>query len=83
MLAWMSDTAFEHTSVVYRDEYRSDSVIRPIAELHNLPELREFRGLERLLTSGWFETAMKFSEGDPDTDHLDDDEDTREQEILQ
>ena len=82
MLAWMSDTAFEHTSVVYRDEYRADSVIRPIAELHNLRELRESRGLERLLTSGWFETAMKFSEGDPDTDHLDDDEDTREQEIL-
>ena len=82
MLAWMSDTAFEHTSVVYRDEYRADSVIRPIAELHNLRELRESRGLERLLTSGWFETAMKFSEGDPDTDHLDDDDDTREQEIL-
>ena len=82
MLAWMSDTAFEHTSVVYRDESRDDSVIRPIAELHNLRELRESRGLERLLTSGWFETAMKFSEGDPDTDHLDDDDDTREQEIL-
>ena len=31
LLAWMNDTTFEHTSVVYRDEYWSDSVIRPIA----------------------------------------------------
>ena len=82
MLAWLSDTAFEHTSVVYRDEYWADSVIRPIAGLHNLRELRDSQGMERLLTSGWFETAMKFSEGDPDTDHLDDDEDDWEQEIL-
>ena len=83
LLAWMSDTAFEHTSVVYRDEYRADSVIRPIAGLYNLRELRESQGLERLLTKGWFETAMKFSEGDPDTGHLDDDEDDWEQGVLQ
>ena len=83
LLAWMNDTTFEHTSVVYRDEYWTDSVIRPIAGLYNLRELRESQGLERLLTSGWFETAMKFSEGDPDTDHLDDDEDDWEQGVLQ
>ena len=83
LLAWMSDTAFEHTSVVYRDEYWADSVIRPIAGLYNLRELRKSQGLERLLTNGWFETAMKFSEGDPDTDHLDDDEDDWEQGVLQ
>ena len=83
LLAWMNDTTFEHTSVVYRDEYWTDSVIRPIAGLYNLRELRESQGLERLLTSGWFETAMKFSEGDPDTDHLDDDEDDLEQGVLQ
>ena len=83
MLAWTSDRAFEHTSTVYRDEYWADSVIRPIAGLHNLRELRDSQGLERLLTSGWFETAMKFSEGDPDTDHLDDDEDDWEQGALQ
>ena len=82
LLAWMNDTTFEHTSVVYRDEYWTDSVIRPIAGLYNLRELRESQGLERLLTSGWFETAMKFSEGDPDTDHLDDDEDDWEQGAL-
>ena len=83
LLAWMNDTTFEHTSVVYRDEYWTDSVIRPIAGLYNLRELRKSRGLERLLSSGWFETAMKFSEGDPDTDHLDDDEDDWEQGVLQ
>ena len=83
LLAWMNDTTFEHTSVVYRDEYWIDSVIRPIAGLYNLRELRKSQGLERLLTNGWFETAMKFSEGDPDTDHLDDDEDDWEQGVLQ
>ena len=84
LLAWMSDTAFEHASVVYRDEYRADSVIRPIAGLYNLRELRKSQGLERLLTNGWFETAMKASEGDADTDHLeDDDEDDWEQGVLE
>ena len=79
LLAWMSDTTFEHTSVVYRDEYWSDSVIRPVADLYNLRELRESQGLEGLLTGGWFETAMKFSEGDPDTDSLgDSDEESAE-----
>ena len=83
LLSWINDTTFENTSVVYRDQYRADSVIRPIAGLYNLRELRESQGLERLLTSGWFETAMKFSEGEPDTDHLDDDEDDWEQGVLQ
>ena len=82
LLAWMNDTTFEHTSVVYRDEYWTESIIRPIAGLYNLRELRESQGLERFLTSGWFETAIKFSEGDPDTDHLDDDEDDWEQGVL-
>ena len=76
LLAWMNDETFEHTSVVYRDEYWSDSVIRPIADLYNLRELRKKYGLEGFLTEGWLESAMKASEGDADTDHLpDDDED--------
>lgn len=75
LLAWMNDETFENTSVVWRDEYASDSVIRPIAGLYNLRELRKSRGMEGLFTEGWLETAMKFSEGDSDTDHLDDDED--------
>ena len=72
-LAWMSDETFEHTSVVYRDEYWSDSVIRSIADLYHLRDLRKTHGMEGLLIEGWLESAMKASEGDADTDHLDDD----------
>lgn len=74
LLDWIRDETFEHTSVIYRDEYWSDSVIRPIADLYHLRELRKARGLGRLFTSGWLESAMKASEGDFDTDHLDDDD---------
>ena len=78
VLTWMNDSTFEHTSVVYRDDYWSDSVIRPIAGLYNLRELRKSTTLGELFTSNWIGEAMKFSEGDPDTDHLDDPEDEDE-----
>ena len=81
LLAWMNDTTFKHASVVYRDEYRSDSVIRPIADLYNLQDLRHTQGLDRLFTSGWLETAMHFSEGEADTDHLPDDEEDWDSEL--
>ena len=83
LLSWMSDKTFENTSVVYRDQYWADSVIRPIADLYNLRELRKTDTLGELHTVGWFETAMKFSEGDSDSDHLDDDEDDWEQGVLE
>ncbi len=83
LLSWMSDKTFENTSVVYRDQYWADSVIRPIAGLYNLRELRKSDTLGELHTVGWFETAMKFSEGDSDSDHLDDDEDDWEQGVLE
>ena len=71
LLSWIRDVAFEHTSIIYRDEYWSDSVIRPVADLYDLRELRKSRTLGELHTEGWLETAMKFKEGDADTDHLD------------
>ena len=71
LLAWMNDETFEHTSVVYRDQYWSDSVIRPIAGLYDLRELRKTYGMEGFLIEGWLESAMKLLEGDPDSDHLD------------
>ena len=74
LLAWMNDDTFENTSIVYRDEYAYDSVIRPIADLYNLRELRKSQGLERLLTNGWLEDAMKLTVGEPDTDHVDNDD---------
>ena len=83
LLSWIRDETFENTSVVYRDEYWADSVIRPVAGLYNLRELRKTDTLGELHTVGWFETAMKFSEGDSDSDHLDDDEDDWEQGVLE
>ena len=83
LLSWMRDETFENTSVIYRDEYWTDSVIRPIADLYNLRELRKTDTLGELHTVGWFETAMKFSEGDSDSDHLDDDEDDWEQGVSE
>ena len=84
LLAWIRDETFENTSVVYRYEHWADSVIRPIAGLYNLRELRKSQGLGRLFTGGWFETAMACSEGDPDLASLDDDdEDDWEQGTLE
>ena len=83
LLSWLRDEAFVNTSVVYRDEYWSDSVIRPIAGLYNLRELRKSVTLGELQTEGWIEHAMACSEGEPDTDHLDDDEDDWEQGTLE
>ncbi len=68
LLAWMNDETFENTSVVYRDEHWRDSVIRPIADLYNLRELRKSKGLEWLLTSDWLDNALHFSEGGSDTE---------------
>ncbi len=79
LLTWMNDQTFEHTSVVYRDDYWDDSVIRPIASLYNLRELRKSHTLGELFTTNWIGEALKFSEGDADTDHLDDDESEEEQ----
>ena len=83
LLSWMSDSTFENTSVVYRDQYWAGSVIRPIADLYNLRELRKSVTLGELHTEGWIEQAMKASEGNSDTDHLDKDEDDWEQGTLE
>ncbi len=84
LLSWMRDETFENTSVVYRYDHWSDSVIRPIADLYNLRELRNSQGLGRLFTGGWLENAMACSEGDPDLAPLDDDdEDDWEQGTLE
>ena len=83
LLSWINDKTFEDVSVVYRDEYWADSVIHPISGLYNLRELRKSQGMGDLHIEGWLETAMKASEGDPDSDHLDDDEDDWEQGTLE
>ena len=60
LLGWMNDTTFEHTSVVYRDENSSDSIIRPVSKLPNVKDLRKAQGLGRLHTGGWMEDALSF-----------------------
>ena len=60
----MSHRTFEDSSVVCRLPDTSDAVIRPLSAIPNAPELRKMQGLGRLLTGGWMETALAFTEGD-------------------
>ena len=62
LLTVMNDNTFENTSVVCRLEDTSDAIIRPVAELPNVRELRQDQGLGRLHESGWMENALFFTE---------------------
>lgn len=64
LLTIMGDTTFENTSVVCRLEGSDDAVIRPVAKLPDAAKLRKSQGLGRLLTSGWMETAVSFTQED-------------------
>ena len=70
LLTVMNDRTFETTSVVCRLEDTSDAIIRPVAELPNVQELRRKQGLGRLHESGWMEDALFFTE---DYDEAEDD----------
>ena len=67
LLSWISDETFENTSIVYRDEHRSDGIIRPVADLYDLRELRKSHTLGALHTEGWLENAMSMRDGDADS----------------
>ena len=71
LLTAMNDASFEKTSVVCRLEDTNDTVIRPVSELPNASELRKSQGLDRLLTSGWMEDALAFSEEDKEDEEDD------------
>lgn len=62
LLTVMNDNTFENTSVVCRLENTSNAIIRPVAELPNVRELRRDQGLGRLHESGWIEDALFFTE---------------------
>ena len=62
LLTVMNDNTFENTSVVCRLEDTADAIIRPVAKLPNVRELRQDQGLGRLHESGWMETALTFTE---------------------
>ena len=62
LLTVMNDDTFENSSVVYRLEDKADAIIRPLATLPNVRELRQDQGLARLHESGWMEDILFFSE---------------------
>ncbi len=62
LLTVMNDNTFENTSVICRLEDTSDAIIRPVAKLPNVRELRQDQGLGRLHESGWMENALFFTE---------------------
>jgi len=68
MLTFSGDTTFEKMSVVCRLEDSHDAIVRPVADLPNARKLRKTQGLGRLLTNGWMETAVAFTEGDDEED---------------
>ncbi len=63
LLTLMNDETFKHTSVVCRLEDADDAIIRPVAELPRAGELRKSQGLSNLLSGGWMEDALAFTEG--------------------
>ncbi len=63
LLTFANDGTFENMSVVCRREDSHDAIIRPVAELPDAKKLRKSgRGLGGLLTEGWMETAIAFTE---------------------
>ena len=69
LLTAMNDDTFETTSVVCRLEDRADAIIRPVAGLPNVQELRRDQGLGRLHESGWMEDALSFTEDYDETEN--------------
>ena len=69
LLTFANDSTFENMSVVCRLEDSHDAIIRPVAELPNAKELRKTQGgLGRLLSEGWMETALAFTENSDEAD---------------
>ena len=64
LLTIVNDDTFENTSIVCRLEDADNAIIRPVAELTKSRELRKSQGLGRLLTDGWMEDMLVFTERD-------------------
>ena len=63
LLTVMNDDTFKNASVVCRLEDADDAIIRPVATLPRAGELRKSQGLGNLLSGGWMEDALAFTEG--------------------
>ena len=62
LLTLVNDATFEDMSIVCRLEDSDDAIIRPVAKLPDVKELRKAQGLGRLHESGWMEDALFFTE---------------------
>ena len=62
LLTVMNEDTFKQTSVVCRLKDTSEAIIRPVAELPDVQNLRQLQGLGRLHESGWMEDALYFTE---------------------
>ena len=62
LLSMVNDETFRNTSITCRLEDTNDAIIRSVADLPNIEKLRNTQGLGRLLTGGWMETALEFTE---------------------
>ena len=63
LLTVMNDDTFKNASVVCRLEDADDAIIRPVAKLQRAGELRKSQGLGNLLSGGWMEDVLAFTEG--------------------
>ena len=63
LLTMMNDETFKNTSVLCRLEDADDAIIRPVAEMPRASELRKSQGLGHLLSGGWMEDVLAFTEG--------------------
>ncbi len=68
LLTSVNDRTFKDTSVICRPDAATAAIIRPVAKLPNAGELRKSQGLGRLLTGGWMEDMIAFTENATDTD---------------
>ena len=68
LLSMVGDATFDSTAVVVRRPHVNDSVIASVANLGDAKNLRESRGLGRLLESNWLEDAVIFTLPDESTD---------------
>lgn len=69
LLTFVNDSTFAHLSVIGRLEDADDAIIRPVADLPNAEKLRTSQGgLGRLLTEGWMEDMLTFTQDDDKTE---------------
>ena len=69
LLTFVNDGTFAHLSVIGRLEDADDAIIRPVAGLPNAEKLRTSQGgLGRLLTEGWMEDMLTFTQDDDKTE---------------